>query len=120
MVSCCWSGTTTTVASAAGATDGLCALPGQLRLVLLPPGGQAVEEAELVLRGAVEGHLVLVLASLLREGAHALMHPLVAVDLGPLWRRRRGCHDGIDARLFLGCRLRVRGASAIETHYMTW
>lgn len=58
------------------------ALAGQLSLVLLPPGRQTVEEAELVLRGPVEGHLVLVLASLLREGAHALVNPLVAVYLG--------------------------------------
>ena len=58
------------------------ALAGELGLVLLPPGGEAVEEAELVLGGLVEGHLVLVFAALLREGADALVHPLVAVDLG--------------------------------------
>lgn len=57
-------------------------LPRQLGLVFLPPSGQAVEQTQLVLRRLVERHLVLVLAALLCEGAHALVHPLVAVDLG--------------------------------------
>ena len=58
------------------------ALPGELGLVLLPPGGVAVEEAELVLGDLVKGHLVLILTSLLGEGADALVYPLVAVDFG--------------------------------------
>jgi len=37
-----------------------------------------------VLRRLVMGHLVLVLAPLLREGAGAVVDPLVAVDLGAL------------------------------------
>jgi hypothetical protein len=41
-----------------------------------------VEQAQLVLRGLVERHLVLVLAALLRKGADALVDPLVTVDLG--------------------------------------
>lgn len=54
--------------------------------MLLPPGGEAVEQAERVLRHLVERHLVLVLAALLRERAHALVHPLVAVHLRPALR----------------------------------
>ena len=37
-----------------------------------------------MLSGPVVGHLVLVLAALLGEGTGALMHPLVAEDLGSL------------------------------------
>jgi hypothetical protein len=64
-------------------------LSHQVGLVLLPPGREAVEQAQLVLREPVHGHLVLVLAALLGEGAHALVHPLVAVDLGAALRSRR-------------------------------
>lgn len=56
-------------------------LPRQIRLVLLPPRREPVEQPQLVLRDLVERHLVLVLAPLLGEGADALVHPLVAVDL---------------------------------------
>ncbi len=85
--------TTTTAAAAAAATPGgpQACQAAYLRLVLLVPGGQAVEQAERELRVAVVGHLVLVFAPLLREGAHALVHPLVAKDLD-----------------FLGCRGRSR------------
>jgi hypothetical protein len=62
------------------------ALALQLGLVLLPPVGQAVEQPQRDLRRLVERHLVLVLATLLREGAHAFVDPLVAVDLGSLVR----------------------------------
>lgn len=68
---------------------GAVSLPRQVGLVLLPPGGEAVEQAELVLGDLVEGHLVLVLAALLGECAHALVHPLVAVDLGTSLRLLR-------------------------------
>lgn len=82
-----------------GRTDGL-ALPLQLRLLLAPPNRQAVEEAQRRLRGAVERHLVLELAALLREGARPLVHPLVAVHLAALGRRgRRRLDDGVDAVL---------------------
>lgn len=50
--------------------------------MLLPPRGQTVEQAQLVLRHLIERHLVLILATLLGEGADALVDPLVAVDLG--------------------------------------
>jgi hypothetical protein len=59
----------------------------QLSLAFLEPGWQAMEQAQGVLRGRVKGHLVLELAPLLREGTDALVHPLVAVDLGSFrWR----------------------------------
>lgn len=74
----------------------------QFGLVLLPPGGQAVEEAEGVLGELVKRHLVLILAPLLGEGASTLVHPLVAVDLwlllGHRWRGQR--NDTIDVRLW--------------------
>lgn len=89
-----------------------------LGLHLLPPGGVAVEQAQLLLGLLVVGHLVLVLAALLGEGAGAVVDPLVAVDLDLLVARggardqahavhvgacgrgrRRRCDDAVDARL---------------------
>lgn len=54
--------------------------------MLLPPGGEAVEQAELVLSDLVEGHLMLIFTALLSKRADSLVYPLVAVDLGAaLW-----------------------------------
>lgn len=69
--------------------------PRQLPLLLLPPRRQPVKQPERVLRGLVLRHLVLVLASLLGEGADALVDPLVAVDLdAPLGQSGGAAGDG--------------------------
>ena len=54
-----------------------------------------------MLGSLVEGHLMLVLAALLRESADTLMDPFVAVDLGSPVRIgwRRGSDDGINVGL---------------------
>jgi hypothetical protein len=57
----------------------LATLALHLGLVFLPPDGEAVKQAQRVLCGFVMWHLMLVLASLLREGADTLVHPLVAI-----------------------------------------
>lgn len=64
-----------------------------------------MEEPQRRLRGAVERHLVLEPAPLLREGAGALVHPLVAVDLVAFGAcgRRRGLDNGVNAVLAGGC-----------------
>lgn len=76
--------TTATTTPSSSITTSNTGLLGHLGLLLLPPRGQAVEQAQRVLRGSVQGHLVLELAALLGKGTHALVNPLVAVDLGAL------------------------------------
>lgn len=51
--------------------------------MLLPPLRITVKETELVLCGPVRGHLVPILAALLGKGTNALVHPFIAVHLGP-------------------------------------
>lgn len=74
----------------------------QLGLLLFPPRRQAVEQPQRGLRGAVERHLVLEAAALLREGAGPLVHPLVAIDLVAAGGRGRGrrLDDGVDVALW--------------------
>lgn len=76
--------TTITTTPSSSITTSITGLLGRLGLLLLPPRGQAVEQAQRVLRGSVQGHLVLELAALLSKGTHTLVNPLVAVDLGAL------------------------------------
>ena len=68
-----------------------------------------MEKAEHVLSGPIVRHLVLVLAALLCEGTSALVHPLVAEDLGSLGAlavERRGSQVS-------GCGLVVSKARAV-------
>lgn len=72
--------------------------------MLAPPDGETLEQAEGFLGVLVEGHLVLVLAALLGEGADALVDPLVAVDLLlalGLDLGRGGCYYAVDAGLLM-------------------
>lgn len=50
-------------------------------VALLPPCREALEQAQGTLGALVMRHLMLELATLLREGARALVNPLVAVYL---------------------------------------
>lgn len=70
----------------------LAAITLELNAVLmLPPGWEAVEKTQAALGWNIHWHLVLVLATLLGEGADTVVNPLVAVDLlattGTDWRR---------------------------------
>ncbi len=48
----------------------------------------------------VRRHLMLILASHLRECTNALMDPFIAIDLLTTWRRSHGaCNDRIDMKL---------------------
>lgn len=52
-----------------------------LRTFFLPPSGVSMEQTQALLGLAIAGHLVLELASLLSEGAGAIMDPFIAVNL---------------------------------------
>lgn len=76
-----------------------------LNSLLLPPGRVSVEQAQLLLGLTIVGHLMLVLATLLGEGASAIVDPLVAVDL-----LATGAAAGCSAAMALGGQGAVRGA----------
>ena len=78
-----------------------------------------MEETQRGLRGAVERHLVLELAPLLREGAGALVHPFVAVHLvapGARGRRRRPDYgvDPVLAEVVLAWALLMGGCDRVQ------
>jgi hypothetical protein len=76
------------------------ALSLQLSLMFLPPGRVTVEQPKRMLGKAIMRHLMLVLATLLGEGANSLMNPFVAVYLGPSLRvRSRRLDNAVDAIL---------------------
>lgn len=68
----------------------------QLLLLLLIPSRETLEEAKGLLRGLVQGHLVLKLAPRLGEGTSSLVDPHVAVDFVLLRDRRASGDDTVD------------------------
>lgn len=72
---------------------------GYFGLMFLPPCGQAVKQTKRVLRGLVERHLMLVLASLLGKGTNPFMNPFVTVDLGTTRVMRSRSNNSVDTRL---------------------
>ena len=72
-----------------------------------------MEQPQRRLRGAIERHLVLEAAALLREGAGPFVHPLVAVDLVAAGGRGRGrrLYDGVDVALEPAVKMAVLGGS---------
>lgn len=63
---------------------------------LLPPCREAVEESQRPLCGLVLRHLMFELAALLREGADALVNPLIAVRLDSSSRFRARGDDAVN------------------------
>lgn len=68
----------------------------QLLLLLLIPSRKTLEETEGLLRGLVQGHLVLKLASRLGEGTSSLVDPHVAVYFVLLRDRWASGDDTVD------------------------
>lgn len=54
----------------------------KLFLVISPPLGEPMKQAQRLLRSLVERHLVFVFAALLSKGAGAVVDPFVTIDLG--------------------------------------
>lgn len=71
----------------------------EVLLKVLPPLREPMEETERLLSRLVEGHLVLVLATLLGKGTGTIVNPLVAVDLGPSLLSRRSGDNAINTIL---------------------
>lgn len=73
-----------------------------------------------MLHGLVVGHLVLVAAALLGEGADALVDPFVAVDLALFGRRWAGWDGAIDVLLYtlLACLINVTLKILGEVSYL--
>lgn len=66
----------------------------KISLKLLPPSWESMEKAERELSRLVQGHLVLVLATLLGESTNPLMNPFITINFG-LLRRDRGSGDDL-------------------------
>jgi hypothetical protein len=54
----------------------------KLLLVISPPLGEPMKQAQRLLRSLVEGHFVFVFATLLSKGAGTVVDPFVTIDLG--------------------------------------